>query len=253
MMSRVTVARDQGRAARAGCVRTRRAPRRRRGPAAAQARSPTAVLDAARGARRRRPVTAYVSRASEPGTEPLLRALTARGVRVLLPVLVEGCGWTGPQYEGADDLVPCALPGNGSLLEPPVTGSGRTRSRRRDVVLAPGLAVGADGTRMGFGGGCYDRALARGRPGDAGRRAAVRRRGARRGAGRAARPAGQRRGDPGRVVRFGGLAPAPVPGRRSPTNVGARPARRPAAGQRRARRARRAPRGSRSRRRGAQR
>jgi 5-formyltetrahydrofolate cyclo-ligase len=29
-----------------------------------------------------------------------------------------------------------------------------------DVVLAPGLAVGADGTRMGFGGGCYDRALA---------------------------------------------------------------------------------------------
>ena len=34
-----------------------------------------------------------------------------------------------------------------------------------DVVLAPGLAVDRSGTRMGQGGGCYDRALPRRRPG----------------------------------------------------------------------------------------
>ncbi len=34
-----------------------------------------------------------------------------------------------------------------------------------DLVLAPGLAVDASGTRMGQGGGCYDRALPRRRPG----------------------------------------------------------------------------------------
>ena len=34
-----------------------------------------------------------------------------------------------------------------------------------DLVLAPGLAVDAAGTRMGQGGGCYDKALPRRRPG----------------------------------------------------------------------------------------
>ena len=34
-----------------------------------------------------------------------------------------------------------------------------------DLVLAPGLAVDSRGTRMGQGGGCYDRALPRRRPG----------------------------------------------------------------------------------------
>ncbi len=105
-------------------------------------------------------VTAYVSRASEPGTEPLLRGLTERGVRILLPVLVEGLLMDWAEYAGPDSLVPCALPGNSSLLEPPGPRLGLDGIARADVVLAPGLAVGADGTRMGFGGGCYDRALA---------------------------------------------------------------------------------------------
>ena len=106
-------------------------------------------------------VTAYVSRASEPGTEPLLRGLTGRGVRVLLPVLVEGLEMDWAEYTGTDELVPCALPGNSSLLEPAGVRLGLDGIAAADVVLAPGLAVGADGTRMGFGGGCYDRALAR--------------------------------------------------------------------------------------------
>lgn len=105
-------------------------------------------------------VTAYVSRASEPGTAALLRALTDRGVRVLLPVLVEGLLLDWAEYAGEAELVACALPGNGSLLEPSGPRLGQDAIALADVVLAPGVAVGADGTRMGFGGGCYDRALA---------------------------------------------------------------------------------------------
>jgi len=107
-----------------------------------------------------RTVTAYVSRASEPGTAPLLRGLVDRGVRVLLPVLLEGLSMDWAPYDGEADLAPCALPGNASLLEPSGARLGLDGIATADVVLAPGLAVGADGTRMGFGGGCYDRALA---------------------------------------------------------------------------------------------
>jgi 5-formyltetrahydrofolate cyclo-ligase len=106
-------------------------------------------------------VTAYISRASEPGTEPLLRGLVDRGMRVLLPVLLDGLVLDWAPYAGDADLVPCALPGNASLLEPSGARLGPDGVASADVVLAPGLAVGADGTRMGFGGGCYDRALAR--------------------------------------------------------------------------------------------
>jgi 5-formyltetrahydrofolate cyclo-ligase len=118
-----------------------------------------AVLDLPE-VRAARTVTAYVSRASEPGTAPLLRGLTGRGVRVLLPVLVEGLQMDWAEYAGDDGLVPCSLPGNSSLLEPSGARLGLDAIATADVVLAPGLAVGADGTRMGFGGGCYDRALA---------------------------------------------------------------------------------------------
>ncbi len=126
--------------------------------AAAQAIA-AAVLDLPE-VRAARTVTAYVSRASEPGTGPLLHALSARGVRVLLPVLVEGLRMDWAEYAGDAALVPCSLPGNASLLEPAGPRLGLDAIATADVVLAPGLAVGADGTRMGFGGGCYDRSLA---------------------------------------------------------------------------------------------
>jgi 5-formyltetrahydrofolate cyclo-ligase len=126
--------------------------------AAAAAAISAAVLDLPE-VRAAGTVTAYVSRASEPGTEPLLRGLTARGVRILLPVLLDGLRMDWAAYEGPDSLVPCALPANSSLLEPSGARFGLDAIAAADVVLAPGLAVGADGTRMGFGGGCYDRAL----------------------------------------------------------------------------------------------
>jgi 5-formyltetrahydrofolate cyclo-ligase len=85
-------------------------------------------------------VAAYASTPTEPGTGPLREALTARGVVVLLPVAPDRpgpLGWVGP--DGAPH--PAGL-------------------ASADVVLLPALAVDGSGTRLGQGGGHYDRTLA---------------------------------------------------------------------------------------------
>ncbi|MFF9073809.1 5-formyltetrahydrofolate cyclo-ligase [Streptomyces sp. NPDC014872] len=104
-----------------------------------------------------RTVAAYVSVGSEPGTRVLLDALRARGVRVLLPVLLPDNELDWSAYEGADRLVRA---GRG-LLEPDGERLGRDAVLGADAVLLPGLAVDARGMRLGRGGGSYDRVLAR--------------------------------------------------------------------------------------------
>ncbi len=93
-------------------------------------------------------VLSYASVPGEPPTGPMNAALAARGLRVLLPI-------TEPDldldWHDAED--------------PFSTPLGRDAPSTADLVLAPGLAVDRRGTRMGQGGGCYDRALPRRRPG----------------------------------------------------------------------------------------
>lgn len=101
-------------------------------------------------------VSVYASRPHEPGTLPLIEALHQRGVRVLIPVLGDGLqrGWA--LYGGADDLVERA-PGR-----PPEPSSDFLPSdalNEADVVVVPALAVDTSGTRLGQGGGWYDRVL----------------------------------------------------------------------------------------------
>ena len=55
--------------------------------------------------REARTVAAYVSVGREPGTRALLDALRARGVRVLLPVLLPDNDLDWGVYEGAEHLV----------------------------------------------------------------------------------------------------------------------------------------------------
>ncbi|MFE7409596.1 5-formyltetrahydrofolate cyclo-ligase [Streptomyces laurentii] len=102
-------------------------------------------------------VAAYVSVGREPGTRALLDSLRARGVRVLLPVLLPDNDLDWAVYEGADRL---AKAGRG-LLEPVGERLGPEVVREAGAVLLPGLAVDARGMRLGRGGGSYDRVLAR--------------------------------------------------------------------------------------------
>jgi 5-formyltetrahydrofolate cyclo-ligase len=108
-----------------------------------------------------RTVAAYVSVGSEPGTPALLDALRARGVRVLLPVLLPDNDLDWGAYTGPDSLVSVRHGGKMALLEPAGERLGPEAVGQADAVLLPGLAVDAHGMRLGRGGGSYDRVLAR--------------------------------------------------------------------------------------------
>ncbi|MDT0464375.1 5-formyltetrahydrofolate cyclo-ligase [Streptomyces sp. DSM 41699] len=108
-----------------------------------------------------RTVAAYVSVGEEPGTLALLDALRARGVRVLLPVLLPDNDLDWGAYTGPDSLAPVRHGSRMALLEPVGERLGPEAVRQADAVLLPGLAVDARGMRLGRGGGSYDRVLAR--------------------------------------------------------------------------------------------
>jgi 5-formyltetrahydrofolate cyclo-ligase len=119
------------------------------------ARATAAHLLAWEPVRRAATVAAYVSVGTEPGTGVLLDALHDRGQRVLLPVLLPDGDLDWAVHDGV------LAPAGRGLLEPPGRRLGVDAVATADVVLVPGLAVAADGTRLGRGGGSYDRALAR--------------------------------------------------------------------------------------------
>lgn len=102
-------------------------------------------------------VATYVSVGREPGTGPLIEALSDDGVDVLLPVLLPGGDLDWAAYTGPRGLVPAAR----GLLEPDGDRLGPAAVASADVVLVPGLAVDRHGHRLGRGGGSYDRVLAR--------------------------------------------------------------------------------------------
>lgn len=106
-------------------------------------------------------VAAYVSVGTEPGTRALLDTLHARGTRVLLPVLLPDNDLDWAAYDGPGSLVPVQHAGKMKLLEPAGPRLGPDAVLAADAVLLPGLAVDAHGTRLGRGGGSYDRVLAR--------------------------------------------------------------------------------------------
>ncbi|NEY32479.1 5-formyltetrahydrofolate cyclo-ligase [Streptomyces sp. PRKS01-65] len=108
-----------------------------------------------------RTVAAYVSVGTEPGTLALLDALRARGVRVLLPVLLPDDDLDWGEYGGEGSLARVRHGGRMELLEPSGPRLGPDAVAGADVVLLPGLAVDGRGLRLGRGGGSYDRVLAR--------------------------------------------------------------------------------------------
>lgn len=102
-------------------------------------------------------IAAFVGVRSEPPTMPLLEALHARGVRVLLPVLLADMDLDWAVFTGAADLAEGRL----RMLEPTGPPLGPEAIATADLVLVPALAVDGSGMRLGQGGGSYDRALLR--------------------------------------------------------------------------------------------
>ncbi|HEY6496594.1 MAG TPA: 5-formyltetrahydrofolate cyclo-ligase [Trebonia sp.] len=102
-------------------------------------------------------IAAYYSVGTEPGTHSLIFALWKRGSYVVLPVLLPDGDLDWASYEGPESLAP----GPRGLLQPVEPVRGPDTVARADVVLVPALAVDASGTRLGRGGGSYDRVLAR--------------------------------------------------------------------------------------------
>lgn len=133
---------------------------RRRRPLAEVGAAARAIADALLDApevRRAATVACYVSVGGEPGTTDLLDRLVAAGKRVILPVLLPDNDLDWAPYTGPASLAPARR----GLLEPVSPTLGVDAVATADAVLVPGLAVGVDGTRLGRGGGSYDRALGR--------------------------------------------------------------------------------------------
>jgi 5-formyltetrahydrofolate cyclo-ligase len=102
-------------------------------------------------------VAAYLSFGTEPSTAELIARLRSRGVRVLLPVLREDLDLDWTIYDETR-----GIPQSDRTLSVSVGKSlGVGALSQADFVVVPALAVGADGTRLGRGGGSYDRALVR--------------------------------------------------------------------------------------------
>jgi 5-formyltetrahydrofolate cyclo-ligase len=135
--------------ARCAVERSRIAVEERRRAAAALVPALTAVLPATG------PVAAYASVGAEPGTSELLATLTGAGREVLLPLLLPDGDLDWARYDGR------LLPGPRGVPQPagPPLGVGAVADC--GLVVVPALAVDRCGTRLGRGGGSYDRALAR--------------------------------------------------------------------------------------------
>lgn len=102
-------------------------------------------------------VALYASRPGEPATTEAITALHAAGWHVLLPTVTGMPGWA--TFTGWDMM----RPGWGGIPQPLAPEAVSIDSA--DIVVAACLAVAQDGTRLGTGGGWYDRALGQRRHG----------------------------------------------------------------------------------------
>ena len=100
-------------------------------------------------------IAMYVSVKNEPDTYLALDTLSELGVRILLPKL-------GPGLNRMWAAVRVRRPGERSSRSPPSPKGDPLSAEvieEADVIIVPALAVNQSGTRLGQGGGWYDRML----------------------------------------------------------------------------------------------
>ncbi len=97
----------------------------------------------------------YLPFRGEPDLTPLLKVAAARGISVFLP-RCDGDDMRFLMYEGRDQLTKDRF----GILSPRV-GAKEATPTQKTLCIVPGLAAGRDGTRLGYGGGFYDRFLPR--------------------------------------------------------------------------------------------
>lgn len=100
-----------------------------------------------------RSLYAYLSFNQEVRTEPIIRQAWKDGKRVAVPKIV-GRDMVFIWLDSFDDLLP---QGNYGILEP--ASDGPVADDETALILMPGLAFDAQGHRIGYGGGYYDRYL----------------------------------------------------------------------------------------------
>lgn len=123
----------------------------RRARSAADLESARAAIRGHLAARTAAVVAAYVPMRTEPGSVELLAQLSDAGAQVLVPVVLadQDLDWARWRPGGA---------GAAGVAGEPL---GVDAIGTAELVLVPALAVATDGTRLGRGGGSYDRALRR--------------------------------------------------------------------------------------------
>jgi len=102
-----------------------------------------------------RSVSCYLSTDTEPGTREFVADAVDRGVRVVVPVMrtdgrLDWAPWTRDTPLHTNEF---------GLQEPDGELLGPTAVDDVDLMIIPAAAVGADGARMGWGRGAFDRTL----------------------------------------------------------------------------------------------
>ena len=99
-------------------------------------------------------VFCYISTGREPGTRELLRDMEQRGVRIAVPLCTAPGIMEARLISGMQDVIA----GSFGLLEPKAQ-TEIIRPHEIDFAVIPCMGCGRDGTRLGKGGGYYDRFL----------------------------------------------------------------------------------------------
>lgn len=97
-------------------------------------------------------VALYWPKGQEFDTLPIMDRLAEEGIAVALPVVGKG----SPEMEFVlwDESIPL-IEGSYGIMQPPPGG----QAVEPDIVIVPLLAFDRKGSRLGYGGGYYDRAL----------------------------------------------------------------------------------------------